>query len=446
VRSVIPVLVTILTIAAAGTAAGLLLPGAGVVLALSLAVTAGAAGIVSIRFGRLLARHLGPARALLAESVADIVDGAREAVAFGRADALLAAAEAADTRLQDLARRSALAAGIGNALVTTGAGVAVWLVLRVGITAADTGALDPVLLGVMALLALSAFEPVALLPAGLDHLETGVDAADRMDDLHSRPDPVPEPLSPAGLPAAADVSLRGVWLRHRPGGPWALRGIDLDLRPGRKVALVGESGAGKSSVAAALLRFRDIASGSYTIGGTDAGLLNGEQVRNVIGLAGEDAHLLAATVRDNLLIADPTASDGDLGAALRAVHLDGWAASLPDGLDTRIGPAGRPVSGGERRRISLARAMLREFPILIADEPTAGLDTATARSVIGEILAAGRGVLLITHGTEGLDRMDEILVLDEGRVVERGTHSELLEAGGLYARFREARDGAPSTK
>jgi len=446
VRSVIPVLVTIVTIAAAGTATGLLLPGAGVVLALSLAVTAGAAGIVSIRFGRLLARHLGPARALLAESVADIVEGAREAVAFGRADALLDAAEAADTQLRGLARRSALAAGIGNALVTTGAGVAVWLVLRVGISAAGSGVLDPVLLGALALLAMSAFEPVALLPAGLDHLETGVAAADRMDDLRSRRDPVPEPLSPAGPPEVAEVSLRGVWLRHRSGGPWALRGIDLDLCPGRKVALVGESGAGKSSVAAALLRFRDIASGSFTVGGTDVGLLSAEQVRNVIGSAGEDAHLLAATVRDNLLIADPAATDGDLDAALRVVHLDGWAASLPDGLDTRIGPAGRAVSGGERRRISLARAMLRGFPILIVDEPTAGLDAATARSVVNEILAVGRGVLLITHGTEGLDRMDEILVLDEGSVVERGTHSELLGAGGLYARFREARGGTPSAK
>jgi len=445
VRSVIPVLITIVIIAAAGITAGLLLPHAGAVLALSLTVTAGAAGIVSVRFGRLLARHLGPARALLAESVADVVEGAREAVAFGRADALLDAAEAAATRLQNLGRRSALAAGIGNALVTSGAGIAVWLVLRVGITATESGVLDPVLLGALTLLAMSAFEPIALLPAGFDHLETGVAAADRMDDLASRPDPVTEPLSPAGPPAVADISLRGVWLRHRSGGPWALRGIDLDLHPGRKVALVGESGAGKSSVAAALLRFRDISSGSYTIGGTDVSLLSGEQVRSVIGLAGEEAHLLAATVRDNLAIADPTATDGDLSDALRAVHLDRWAASLPDGLDTRIGPTGQEVSGGERRRISLARAMLGGFPILIADEPTAGLDAATAGAVVDEILAADRGVLLITHGIEGLDRMDEILVLDAGIVVERGTHQGLLEAGGRYARFRETRAGGPAT-
>ena len=444
VRSVIPVAITVIIIIALGTAAGLLLPGAGAVLVLSLTVTAGVAGIVSIRFGRLISRHLGPARALLAESVADIVEGAGEAVAFGRADALLEAAEASDARLQDLARRSAWAAGIGNALVTFGAGAAVWLVLRVGISAADSGALDPVLLGALALLAMSAFEPIALLPAGFDHLEAGVAAADRLDDLASRPDPVPEPASPTGPPSSAEVSLRGVWLRHRSGGHWALRDIDLDLHPGRKVAVVGESGAGKSSLAAALLRFREFASGSYTVGGIDVRLLGGEQVRGVVGLAGEDAHLLAGTVRDNLLLADPGATDDDLSDALRAVHLGEWAASLPEGLDTRIGPAGRPVSGGESRRISLARAMLGGFPILIADEPTAGLDPATARSVVDEILAVDRGVLLITHGTEGLDTMDEIIVLDAGRITERGTHQDLLAAGGLYSRFWDTRGGTQS--
>ena len=442
VRSVIPVTVTAIIIAAAGAAAGLLLPGAGAVLALSLAVTAGVAGVVSTRFGRLISHRLGPARAFLAESVADIVEGAEEAVAFGRADALLEAAETSDAQLQYLARRSAWAAGIGNALVTLGAGAAVWLVLRVGISAADSGALDPVLVGALALLAMSAFEPIALLPSGLDHLEAGVVAADRLDDLTSRPDPVPEPVSPAGPPQSAEVSLRAVCLQHRAGGHWALRDIDLDLRSGRRVAVVGESGAGKSSLAAALLRFREFASGSYTIGGADVRLLGGEHARNVVGLAGEDAHLPAGTVRDNLLLADPGATDDDLLDALQAVHLGDWAGSLPEGLDTRIGPAGRPVSGGEGRRISLARAMLGGFPILIADEPTAGLDPATAQSVVDEILAAGRGVLLITHGTEGLDTMDEIVVLDEGRITERGTHQDLLAAGGLYARFWDARRGA----
>ncbi|MBU1226693.1 MAG: ATP-binding cassette domain-containing protein, partial [Actinobacteria bacterium] len=355
---------------------------------------------------------------------------------------MLAAAEDADRRLTALGRRVAWYAGIGSALVITGAGIGVWLVLRVGIGAAAAGTLDPLLIGALALLAASSFESVALLPAGLDHLEAGVAAAGRLDDLAARPDPVPDPVSPAAAPASAAVSLRGVWLRHREGGSWALRGVDLDLAPGRRVALVGESGAGKSSVAAALLRFRDIAAGSYSIGGTDVAHLTGEQVRRVVGAAGEDAHLLAASLRTNLSIADPDATDDTLTAALGAVHLGEWLTSLPDGLDTPIGPGGRPVSGGERRRISLARALLGGFPILIVDEPAAGLDTATARSVVDEILAVDRGVLLITHGTEGLASMDEIIVLDEGRVVERGTHRDLTAAGGRYAELQRVRHQA----
>jgi len=441
VRSVIPVAVTAAVVVAAGVAAGLLLPVAGVVLALLVAVTAGAAGIVSIRSGRFLAQRLGPARARLAASVADIVAGAAEAVAFGRSGSLLEAAANAEERLQGLARRAAWASGVGNALVTAGAGVAVWLVLRVGIDAVGTGTVDPVLIGVLALLAASSFESVALLPAGLDHLEAGIAASSRLDDLAARPDPVPDPASPAVIEGSAEVLLRGIWLRHRVGGHWALQGVDLDLRPGRKVALVGESGAGKSSVAAALLRFRDFSSGSYSIGGTDVRDLRSEDVRRVVGAAGEDAHLLAATVRQNLLLADQTASDDTLMAALGTVHLDTWFASLPEGLDTRIGPGGRPVSGGESRRISLARAMLGGFPILIVDEPTAGLDPATARSVVDEILAVDRGILLITHGIEGLEAMDEIIVLNTGRVVERGTHQDLMMAGGSYARLRQAHQG-----
>jgi ATP-binding cassette subfamily C protein CydCD len=210
------------------------------------------------------------------------------------------------------------------------------------------------------------------------------------------------------------------------------------------VALVGESGAGKSSAAAALLRFRDISAGDYLIDGIDARCLRPTDVRRFVGLAGEDAHLLSATVRDNLSIADPSADDAVLIGMLEEVELGQWLASLPDGLETRIGPGGRPVSGGERRLLSLARGLLAGFPILIADEPTAGLDPETARRVVERILAADCGLLLITHTAEGLEAVDEIVVLADGRVAERGTHDELLAAGGLYARFWEARRAGPA--
>ena len=145
-----------------------------------------------------------------------------------------------------------------------------------------------------------------------------------------------------------------------------------------------------------------------------------------MGLAGEEAFLVAGTLADNLLVGDPGATPAAVARALAAARLDAWVAGLPAGLDTPVGPGGAEVSGGERRRLSLARALLAGFPILIADEPTAGLDPEAAAAVVAALVATGEGhgLLLITHGAEGLEQMDEIVVLDRGRVVERGTHAE----------------------
>jgi ABC-type multidrug transport system fused ATPase/permease subunit len=220
--------------------------------------------------------------------------------------------------------------------------------------------------------------------------------------------------------------------------------VDLVLEPGRRVALVGESGAGKSSVAQALLRFRDLDAGAFLVGGVAARRLPGAEIRRLVGLAGEEAFLTAGSLGDNLRVGDPAAGAEEMARALAAARLEEWVAALPAGLDTPVGPGGAEVSGGERRRLSLARALLAGFPILIADEPTAGLDPAAAAAVVAALVATGErhGLLLITHGAEGLEEMDEIVVLDRGRVAERGTHAALLDAGGRYARFWETRRAA----
>ena len=439
VRSVVPAAVTLLVAVGAGAAAAVLHRPSGLILAACLAVTAAATAGVALRLGRRRARHLGPGRTALTAAMVDLVEGCREAAVLGRAADLAQAAVSADGELQKASRRTARSSGVGSALTVLGTGAAVCLVVRLGVEAAASGAMNPLLLGALALLAMASFEPVAALPGGLDHLESGLAAAAGLVDLEDRPDPVTEHAEPASLPHRPEVCLGGIWMRHRDDGPWALRDFHLDLAPGRRVALVGESGAGKSSVAAVLLRFRDPAAGVYTIGGIDAGLLRGEEVRRMVGLAGEDAPLVPGSVRHNLLLADPEADDARLLAVLDGVSLDGWLDSLPDGLGTRIGPGGRPMSGGEQRRISLARAMLAGFPILVADEPTAGLDSDTAAAVVEQILGLDCGLLLITHGTEGLEAMDEIVVLEDGAVAERGTHRSLLAGGGLYRRLWEAR-------
>jgi len=441
VRSLLPVAVTGLAVAGAGATAWALLPAAGYTVAAALALTAVAVGLAARAAGRARAGRLAAARGDLSVTVIDLVEGAAEAAVFGRSADLLTAAAAADHRLTRLARRAAWVTGAGSGLVALGSGLCLWMVARVGAEAVAAGSLDRVALGALALLAVAAFEPVALLPHGLLRLDEGTSAARRLATLESSPDPVPNPPGPGEAPAGARLELRGASLRHRRDGPWALRAVDLCLERGRRVALVGESGAGKSTVAQALLRFRELDEGTYLVGGVDARRLTGETVRSLVGLAAQDAVLVAGTLHENLALGRPGAEEDEMWRALAEARLDSWAAGLPEGLDTRVGPGGIEPSGGERRRLSLARALLAGFPVLVADEPTAGLDPEAASGVVSALLATAeeRGLLLITHTAEGLEEMDEIVVLDRGRVVERGSHRELLELGGRYAAFHRAR-------
>jgi ABC-type multidrug transport system fused ATPase/permease subunit len=230
------------------------------------------------------------------------------------------------------------------------------------------------------------------------------------------------------------VELRGAQVAYRPGGPSALDGLDLDLGPGRRVALLGPTGAGKSTVAALLLRFIDLAGGTARLNGCDLARLNGDEVRTVIRGLAQDAHIFDTTIRANLLIGAPLAGDAELADVLARVRLSDWIDSLPEGWDTPVGANGATLSGGQRQRLALARALLSDPAVLVLDEPTAHLDPDNRARLAADLLAVsqGRSTLLITHDLLGLDQVDEIIVLSDGQVVERGTHAELSRASGPY--------------
>jgi ATP-binding cassette, subfamily C, bacterial CydC len=200
---------------------------------------------------------------------------------------------------------------------------------------------------------------------------------------------------------------------HGPQEPPVLRGFDLRLDPGRRIALMGPSGAGKTTVVNLLLRFLDPDEGRVTIGGRDVRELRQHDVRRMFALAGQNAHVFDSTIRANLSLARPTASDAELEDALHRARIGEWVASLPDGLETLVGEEGTQLSGGQRQRLTLARALLSAAPVLLLDEPTAHLDPATAEDLMEDVLVAAgeRSVLLITHRPEGLDRVDEIVWL-----------------------------------
>lgn len=240
-------------------------------------------------------------------------------------------------------------------------------------------------------------------------------SARRLADLMDTPAPVTDPADPAPLPldGPLGVEITGLRVRHRPDGPAVLDGVSLRLPPGHRVALVGVSGSGKSTLIAALMRFVPYEGGSIRLGGRELRDCAGADVRRAITGMTQDAHVFHTTIRANLRLARPDATDEELRDAARRARLLDWIDSLPEGWETMLGGDGATVSGGQRRRLLLARALLADPPVLVLDEPTEGLDPDTAAAVLADVLDATRGrtTLLVTHDLAALDAVDEVLTL-----------------------------------
>jgi ABC-type multidrug transport system fused ATPase/permease subunit len=292
-------------------------------------------------------------------------------------------------------------------------GLTVAGVLAVAVAGHDAGTLDRVLVATLALLALSAFDAVQPLAPAVRELTSSAAAGRRVLEVTDTEAAIADPEAPMPPPTRpAPVALEGVTARYGRGRP-VLRRFDLQLHPGARVALVGPSGSGKTTVTSLLLRFLDPEAGRVTIAGRDIREFRQEDVRATFALAGQDAHVFDSTIRANLLLARPEASEQQLWAALRRARIDAWVAALPHGLDTLVGEEGAELSGGQRQRLTLARALLADAPVLLIDEPTAHLDHDTAEELVRDVFAAaGRSaVLLITHRPEGLGLVDEVVRL-----------------------------------
>ncbi|MEU0179707.1 thiol reductant ABC exporter subunit CydD [Streptomyces sp. NPDC006207] len=429
-RWLLPAGAAALTGTAAAAFTAWLLPGAGAALAVGLLTAGVAVPAVSAALARRAERALAPARGELAAQVVEVLTGTAELTVAGALPGRRAKAAETDRVLTRIAARSAAGAALGAGLGALVSGVTVTLCAWAGVRAVAAGGLSGVALAVVVLTPLAAFEAVAAMPLAAQYRQRSRQAAQRVYDVLDTPEPVREPERPAPVPAGPHpLVLRGLTARH-PGQPRpALDGVGLELTPGRRIAVVGPSGSGKTTLAHVLLRFLDVEAGTYTLAGTDATALDGDAVRRMVGLCAQDAHAFDSTVRENLRLARPGADDAELRGALAAARLD-------LDLDLPVGEHGTRLSGGQRQRLALARALLADFPVLVLDEPAEHLDLATADALTADLLAAttGRTTVLITHRLTGLEGVDEILVLDRGRVVQRGTHQELAAADGPFRR------------
>ncbi|MFE0519330.1 thiol reductant ABC exporter subunit CydD [Streptomyces sp. NPDC058954] len=410
-----------------------LLPEAGAALAAGLVAAGVCVPLITGAVARRAERRLAPARGELATRVTDLLTGTAELTVAGALPARTAEARRADGVLTRIASRAATATALGDGLTALISGLTVAAAALAGAQGVADGRLSGVAMAVVVLTPLAAFEAVLGLPLAVQYRQRVRRSAERVYEVLDAPDPVREPELPRQAPATPfPLAVRGLTARHAGQDRDALAGVDLSLDQGRRIAVVGPSGSGKTTLAQVLLRFLDAGTGSYTLAGVDAYALDGDDVRRLVGLCAQDAHLFDSSVRENLLLAKRDANESELRDALRRARLLTWADSLPDGLDTLVGEHGARLSGGQRQRLALARALLADFPVLVLDEPAEHLDLATADALTADLLAATEGhtTLLITHRLAGLEAVDEVVVLDAGRVVQRGAYAEVAAVAG----------------
>lgn len=375
--------------------------------------------------GREPGQRIATDDAELRTAVIDGVQGMAELTLYGVTERQAHRIDGLSRRLIKDQARLSNDHGLTQAAVGLCAHLNLWLLLWLAIPLVHQGHILPPEVAMLALFTLASFEAVAPLPHAFQLLGRTLAAARRLFAIVDTEPAVPEPAQPSPRPERFDIDLANVSFGYPGAAAPALAGINLRVPEGSRAAVIGATGSGKSTLFNLLLRFWAPDSGNLRIGGHDIMDFHGDDLRRHIAVVSQHSHLFDTTIRENLLIANPDATPEALEAACRVAQIHDFIAGLPEGYDTWVGETGVRLSGGQGRRIAVARALLKDAPILLLDEPTEGLDAATERDLMQALdrLMIGRTVLLITHRPAGLDWVDQVLVLDQGRELARGDAS-----------------------
>jgi thiol reductant ABC exporter CydC subunit len=416
-----------------------------------LAVTGLGVPWLAERLSRGLGEQQLAVRAELNTQIVDGVQGIQDLLAYGREAEQTRKVAELDRSLERMQRRMAFITGLQQALHDLLMNLALWTILMLAIGLVTAKAIDAVYLGFLALVMLASFEAIQPLAQAFQSLGHSKAAASRVFAMADTKPLIMEPAAPLPVPpiphagtdllcplvqqeAGCMLEFDHVHFAYAADEDEVIDDVTFRLGPGSRVAIVGPSGSGKSTLVMLALRFWDPARGAIRLNGQDIRLFSLNDLRATMGVVAQDTYLFNDTLRNNLLLARPAASDSELEQVIEQAQLGELVRRLPDGLDTWIGEQGLRLSGGERQRLAIARALLKDAPLLILDEATANLDPTTEQALLNDLdsLMQGRTTLIITHRLVAMERMDEILVLDQGHLKEQGTHAQLLAAGGLY--------------
>ena len=397
----------------------------------------------SLILGRKPGRVLITLRSDLNTRLVDGIQGLADILAYSRADDHAAQIAAIGQEYGQVQKRMARISGFHSGLAAFLTNLGLWLVVYLTIPQVTAGNISGPMLAALALLTLASFEAVTPLPLAAQMWESVRAAAGRLFEIVDTEPVVAESREQRiasreqGLPPTLEFS--NLSFSYPNQNIPAIHDISFTLESGKSLAIVGPSGAGKSTLVNLLLRFWDYSSGDIHLGGESLHGLGQDEVRARCGIVSQSSYLFNTSVHENLLIANPSASQEEIEKAAQGAQIHDFITGLPKGYQTYIGEQGQRLSGGERQRLAIARALLKDAPILILDEPTANLDPLTEKQVLETLFDVMRGktTLLITHRLVGLENVGEILVMDHGKIVERGTQDELLTQNGLFRRLWE---------
>jgi ATP-binding cassette subfamily C protein CydC len=436
-RAIAPPVVALLVALLVAILVGSFDPALAAVLLVFLLLAGTGLPLLTQTLGRRPGRRLVRARAELNSVLVDGIQGLADLLAFGQEERHLARVGKLSQELAALQRRMACIGGLQAALSGLLMNLATLALLAVAIPLIATATLDGVYLALLVLAVISSFEAVLPLPQSFQYLENSLEAGRRLFEIVDAAPVVVAPTKPDPLPDRYSLCVESLRFSYEPGDAPALDGVSFDLPQGGQVAVVGPSGAGKSTLLNLLLRFWETQQGRILLDGRELSCYDQEDLRRTMAIVSQHTYLFNATVQENLLLARPGATETEIIRAAKQAQIHDFVRSLPQGYDTWIGEQGLRLSGGQRQRLAIARAILKDAPVLLLDEPVANLDALTARDLMAALqeLMVGRTTLIVTHRLAGLESADEILVLRAGRIVERGQHHELMNIGGIYRRM-----------